>query len=136
MSTKGIDSKSTQELQLLKKRPSQTADYTMLARPTTSRTQLTGDNSTARESRPIGQTSDDRIPQRPKDVYGPSKDPGRTSEGVHILARTVPLPRTSSTAASYNGQEELQKDMDIFRSEEAMKEFANQAYQSARSKYF
>lgn len=131
LATKAMESSHKQEVHLLRKRPSQMAELAAHAKLATSDSSSTEERSTTDGNC----ASDSRVFQPPRDVYEPSKDPGRTAGGVHVLARTVPQPSSSDIATSYNGREELQQDMDIFRSEDALKEFTNQAYQSARLKY-
>lgn len=131
LTTDAMELHRKQEMHLLRKQPCQMADlaaHANLAAPDISSTE---GRPTTNEHHSTGS----RMFQSPRDVYGPSKEPGRTVEGVHVLARTVPLPPSSDTVTFYNGQEELHQDTDIFRSGDAMKEFANQAYQSARQKY-
>lgn len=76
-----------------------------------------------------------RTIQPPRDMYGPSKDPGRTAEGTHVSARTVPLSQDTQPGASFNGKEMFEQEMDIFRSADAMEEFMRQAFHDAREKY-
>lgn len=73
----------------------------------------------------------------PRDTYGPSKDARRTAEYTHASARTVPLPgeENADPAASFNGWEMFEQDMDIFRSAHAMEEFLHQTFHNAREKY-
>lgn len=128
-----------QEHHRLKKRTTLAAEHTSRTNPRPSNASDIGSEN----ARPIitgHELESDGIPnvktiQPPRDMYGPSKYPGRTAEGTHVSARTVPLPQDTQPGASFKGKEMFEQEMDIFRSADAMEEFMRQAFYDAREKY-